>query len=668
MNEKSLFSPIKVGHTILKNRIVMPAMHLVGFNPDGFASDTWTAFYVERARGGVGTIVVGACDVVEYGGSGKSLRLNEDQYIPAMKKMVTQIRGHGATVLAQLYHMGRSTFSAWIDGHTPVSSSPVPSPWTGETPRELAVPEIHEIIDAFAEAARRAQDAGFDGVEFHGAAGYLIAQFLSPLANKRQDEFGVSFEKRSRFAVELVTRTRERTGQDFLIAFRISGNEFMPAGQGMDEAARLARELEKAGVDLINVAGGFNESPVPQINMMVPRGAFIYLAQRVKESVDIPVVAGTRINTPEMAERILEEGRADLVYLGRALIADPYFPQKAQEGKTGDIRPCIGCNQGCFEASMRFQKATCLMNPQAGREGELEIKQAQEAKRVMVVGGGPAGMEAALICAQRGHRVTLYEKTERLGGQANLAHIAPGRGEFKLVASYLSRQLESMRIPVKRNCAVTEDLILSEKPDVVVLATGAVPLKPSLPGLDDPRVVLYADVLEGRCFPGKRTVIVGGGRAGCHTAHFLARTGSLTPEQLHFLASYHAEEWDTLEKLLWQGPKDITLVDEKSKIGRDIGATSRPIILGALKRHGVQIMTGARAICLEPDGLKVLKDEKELIVPADTVVLAPRMKCENHMAEGIQGKVEAVHVIGDAKGPRTALEAIHEGFSVGIRV
>lgn len=668
MQKHLLFSPLQVGNNILKNRIVMPAMHIAGFTQDGFANEIYTNFYLERAKGGVGTIIVGACDVVENGGSGASLRLNEDRYIPAMQKMVSRIKEHDVTLLAQLYHMGRSTFSKWINGNTAVSSSAVPSPWTGETPRELTISEIFEIIDNYAEAARRALEAGFHGVELHGASGYLIAQFLSPLVNKRQDEFGGSFENRCRFALEVVREIRERTGEDFLIFFRLSGNEFMPGGQGVKEACSLAVQLEKERVDAINVAGGFNESPIPQINMILPRGVWTYLARGVKNVVHIPVIAGTRVNTPELAEKIIREGSTDLVFMGRTLIADPSFPMKAMKGKKEDICPCIGCNQGCFEQSMQFKGATCLMNPRVGHEVEWEIKPAKDPKTVLIVGGGPAGMQAAITCAERGHQVILYEKTDRLGGQMNLAYIPPGRGEFKNVITYLSTQLEKKKISIKYGYSVTEALILEKNPDTVVLATGAQPRRPALPGFDDPRVVFYTDVLEEKCVLGDRIVIIGGGAAGCETAHFLTKMGTLNAEQLYFLARYRAEPWEILDRLLWEGSKKIVLVEQLNKIGRNIGATSRPIIIGELKRHGVRIMTSTEVICLEVNGLRVLRDGKEKIIEADTIVVATGVQSDNSFHNLMQDKGRQVFAIGDAKEPRTALEAIQEGFMVGLEI
>jgi 2,4-dienoyl-CoA reductase (NADPH2) len=442
----------------------------------------------------------------------------------------------------------------------------------------------------------------------------------------------------------------------------------MPGGNGIKEACAIARILEEEGVDAINVTGGFNESMVPQTNMILPKGTFTYLGAMVKKAVSIPVIAGTRVNTPPLAEAALQEGKADLVYIGRALLADPEFPQKAMEGRDADIRPCIGCNQGCFETSMKFRRATCLMNPQMAHENELKILPAQTRNRVMVVGGGPGGMEAAMVCAMRGHDVSLYEKAHRLGGQANLAYIPPGRADFRRVVAYLSRQIRQLKVDVRLNCEVDEKVISQANPDVVILATGARPIVPSIPGFDDPRVVSYWDVLEEKCTTGENVVVIGGGATGCETALFLAKIGTLNSEQLHFLACHQAENWDTLESCLWEGSKTITIVEQESKLGQNIGATSRPIILRELKKHGVRIMTNAKVVSLQPDGLKMDQSGKERIVEADTVIPAMGVRSENRLADRIRDTVKVVHVIGDAKKPRTILDAIADGFASGIEV
>lgn len=662
-----LFSPIKISNMELRNRIVMTAMHL-GYTPQGEVTDRLVGFYEPRAKGGVGLIIVGGCPIDEYGGMAGMIDLSQDKFIPGLKRLTEAIRAHGAKIAAQLYQAGRYAFSAMIGGRKPFSASAVRSRLTGETPRALELREIPAVQDKFAEAAARAKEAGFDAVEILGSAGYLICQFLSPLTNKRDDEYGGPLENRMRFGIEVVQKVRAAVGPDYPILFRIAGNDFMEGGHTNREARIFAAELEKAGVDLFNVTGGWHETRVPQLTMFVPRGAFVYLAEGIKSAVSVPVLASNRINDPSIGEEIIRNGEADLVTMARALIADPELPNKAASGKRHLIYHCVACNQGCFDNIFQLKPASCLVNPRAGRERELAIEPAAAKKKILVVGGGPAGMKAACTAAERGHRVVLVEKAKRLGGQIPLNSHIPGRKEMLLIGRDLENNLRELGVEIRLGREANKEIIKEIQPDTVILATGARPIQPDIPGVKRRNVVQAWDVLAGIKGVGKRVVIVGGNAVGLETALYLADIGTLSPEVLHFLLVNKAEAMDFIHERLNRGCKSVTVVEMTGKAGQDIGLSTRWTVLAELRRLGVTIMTNTRAVAITDEGLEIEKGEKREVIEADSVVLAVGSTAENSLANEIKDLVKELHVIGDAKQPRNALDAIREGLMVGLKV
>jgi 2,4-dienoyl-CoA reductase (NADPH2) len=662
-----LFSPIKINTMNLKNRIVMTAMHL-GYTPEGEVTDRLVDFYAERARGGVALIIVGGCPIDEYGGMPSMICINHDRYVPGLQKLTRGVHEGGAKIAAQLYQAGRYTHSSMIGGRKPFSASAVRSKLTGETPRALELDEIPGVQDKFAEAALRAIKAGFDAVEILGSAGYLISQFLSPLTNLREDKYGGSPENRMRFGVEVAEKVRKAVGPAYPIIIRLAGNDFMEGSNTNKEACIFARELGKAGVDLFNVTGGWHETRIPQLTMFVPRGAFTYLAQGIKSAVSVPVIASNRINHPRIGEEIIRRGEADMVAVARGLLADPDLPKKARDGKADQIFRCVACNQGCFDNIFSFRSVTCLVNPRAGREAELVISPAAKPKKLLVVGGGPAGMKAACTAAERGHQVTLVEKSNRLGGQLLLNADIPGRYEMISAAKDLQTNLKALGVNVVMGKDVNEKVVREMAPDAVVLATGATPILPDIPGIEDEKVILAWDVLNGNKTTGKRVVIVGGNAVGLETALFLANQGTISPGVLHFLMANRAETLETLETLINKGNKEVTVVEMAKKAGVDIGSSTRWTVFAELKRLGVRIFTASRAVEINPQGIKIETEQGTETLPADSMVIAVGSKPENKLAANLGKWVSEVYAIGDAKEPRNALDAIKDGFLTGLKI
>jgi len=666
MKYTHLFSPIQINTMVLKNRIVMTAMHL-GYTPGGTVTDRLVDFYALRAKGGAGLIIVGGCTIDPWAGMADMISIMDDTFLPGLEGLTRAVKAEGAAIAAQLYQAGRYAHSSMIGGRKPFSASAVRSRFTGETPRALDIEEIPGVQDKFAEAALRAKKAGFDAVEILGSAGYLISQFFSPLTNLRLDQYGGSFENRMRFGIEVVEKARAAVGPSYPILLRLAGNDFMPGSNTNREARMFASELQKAGVDCFNVTGGWHETRVPQLTMHVPRKAYAYLAQGIRSAVSVPVIASNRINDPGLAEEVLREGQAELVTMARALLADPDLPNKALQGKEELLTHCVACNQGCFDRVFQRVPATCMVNPAAGMEAELGVTPAPQKKKVLIIGGGPAGMKAAVTASDRGHRVTLVEKSNRLGGQLLLNERIPGRGEILLAAGDLERNLRARPVEILLGKEADEAFIREQAPDALFVATGATPLLPSIPGINHSKVVFAWDVLAGKATVGRKVIIVGGNAVGLETALYLASQGTLSPEVLHFLMVNKAESPDTLEQLLNRGSKKVCVVEMTKKVGQDLGSSTRWTVMAELKRLGVKVITGAKAIEVTEVGLRIQKEAGEELLPADSVVIATGSKSQDALAS-LKDLVPELHVIGDAKKPHNALEAIREGFLIGLGI
>lgn len=668
MQFKKLFEPITINKVEIPNRLVMPAMGLL-YTQDYSFNDRLQAFYRTRAHGGVGLMTIGPLCIDKVGGAPFIASIMRDEDVEPLKKFIDEIhRDTGCKVATQLFHQGRMSPS-FLWGEEPIAPSPIPSVIMKHTPREMTKEDIERTIDLFGQAARRAKEAGFDHVEAVGCTGYLIAQFVSPLTNHRTDEYGGSLENRMRFGVEVMRRMRAEVGPDVAIGIRIAGNDFMEGGNTNVEQAEFAAALEKAGADAINVTGGWHETNVPQLTTNVPAGVFTYLASGVKDRVGVPVFASNRLGDPYNAEKVLRAGHADMICWGRPLIADPDLPNKVKEGRLDEIIYCIACNQGCFDSVFSGGAVHCVINPTAGRENDFKIEKTGKPKKVMVAGGGPGGMEFALTAAYRGHDVTLYEKDGRLGGQINLAKVPPGKKDLQYLIDSLEKRMRKYGVDVRLNRKVDAELVAREKPDVLVAASGATPLKLNIPGVDKPHVVDAWDVLNDAVNDiGKNVVVVGGNATGCETAHYIASMGAVDQEAFTFLMYHSAEQTDFVKNLLHKSGRNITVIEMEGRMAGNVGKTQRWSLIKSLRLSGIGLQTGARLLEIRDDEVVIEYGDKTETIPADTVVMAVGSVPVNGLVKAVDGSGVQVVTIGDAKQPRKITEAIHEGFEEALKI
>ena len=662
-----LFQPITINGMEVKNRIFMPAMHM-NMAGNYAVTDRLVDFYAERARGGAGMITVGYATVDELSGNPGNIGAHRDAYIPGLTRLATAIRENGARSSVQLNHAGRYNHSMLMGGKQPVAPSAIASRLTRETPRELEIAEIEAIVERFAQAARRVKEAGFDAVEILSGTGYLISEFLSPLTNRRSDAYGGPFDNRIRFGLEVVGAVRSVVGKGFPLLVRMNGNEFMKGGSSREELREYAVRLAAAGVDALCINVGWHEAQVPQIVAAVPRGVFAYLARGIRERVSIPVIASHRINDPDLARELLSDGYCDMVAIGRALIADPWFPEKARSRREADIVHCVACAQGCFDNLFKMKAVECLCNPKAGYEKSREVHRTDNPLNVMVVGGGAAGMSAAIAAAERGHRVTLFEKSDRLGGQLLLAGAPPGRGEFLELAADLERQVELSGAKIVFRSSVDEAVLEAGAPDAVILATGGLPITPTIPGVDLPHVIQSWDVLAGTAMTGSRVVVIGGGAVGVETALLLAEKGTLSGDALKFLLVNGAESVEALYGLATRGSKDVTVIEMLDELGKNFGKSTRWGMLQDVERYGVKTRASSRVLEITAECVRIEAGGRVEEIPADSVLLAVGTRRFDPLREIVAARGIALRVVGDAVRPAMVFDAIHEGFTAGREI
>ncbi|NVM56037.1 MAG: FAD-dependent oxidoreductase [Candidatus Helarchaeota archaeon] len=667
---RKVFTPIKVNKMEVKNRILMPAMHLNYTGSRGEITDKLTAFYEERAKGGCGLIIVGGAHFTKTSGySPNMLNLMDEDIqkhnIPKMKSFADTIRKAGAKSAIQLLHPGR--YALFGDTYAP---SPVRSgiKSTGaKMPKELTITQIQEIIEDYAQAALLLKNAGVDAVEICGNTGYLPAQFISQFTNRRTDKYGgKEVTDRMTFNVELLERMREVVGSDYPIIYRMPTDDLLPESTTFKDYAIVAPYLEKAGANMLHCAGGFHESRVPQLTMGVPHAFTAVLAGHIKKAVNIPVALAHRIHDAETMEKILIAGLVDMVGLARPLICDPELPNKLQAGEFDEIRWCVACNN-CFDSVFQAQPVACFQNIRAGKELKYNITPTETPKKVIIVGGGVGGMEAARILKLRGHNVILYEKNSYLGGDLYIAGRPPGRTELMRALDYLINQMIKLEIDIRINTEATVDMIVKEKPDAVIVATGTVPIIPTIPGIDGKNVVMARDVLLDAINVGERVVIIGGGATGTETALYIARLNTLPAENGMYLVQHGILSFEeAFEK--WRFGKEITVLDMLPKMGTNIGSTTRWTILKDLAWRGVKMIPNATVEKITKNEVIYKIGDETKSIPCDTVVIAAGVKANNNLHEELKGKIKELRIIGDAKRPRKAIEALEEGFKAGLRI
>ncbi len=656
-----LFSPITINKTEIKNRVAYPSLGLL-FSYDKKLNDRYFHFYVERARGGAGIVTVGPVGIDELGSGIAAPSLATDEAIPSFRELADAINREGAASWIQLFHAGGYAYSFMIGGKQALAPSAIYSRYTKETPKEMTIDDIKTVQEAFVRAGERAKEAGFTGVEIIGSAGYLVTQFLSPLKNQRTDEYGGSFENRTRFIREIIQRMRERLGPDYPVTIRMAGNDFVPGSNTSLDTPEFAKHYEECGIDAINVTGGWHESRVPQLSMELPRGGFAYLAQNIRNHVSVPVIASNRISDPLIAEQMLVDGMADMINLGRVLIADPYWPQKAMEGRVDEIRPCVSCSQGCTDELFSGRPVFCLANCQAGFEESRTIETAESPKKVMVVGAGPGGLEAAYRAAEAGHQVSLYDKEEDIGGQLWIAGTPPHKQEIWELIRFYDTMLDKYEVEVSLGIEVDIDFIKNEKPDHVILAEGAEPMLPPIKGMEGGKVISAWDVLREDPPLGRRIAIIGGGAVGLETAQFLATKGTISPETLAFLFTYNAESPERLRELLLKGNKEVVVFEMLEKAGKDVGRSTKWILLGNVEMHGVQTITGAKVTSVENGIVTYERDGKTETMEFDDIVNAVGSRSVRKIADAVATTGVPHSIIGDSVRPAKINDAIHEAF------
>ncbi len=667
-----LFTPLDLGFTELKNRVLMGSMH-TGLEETKNGFEKMAVFYAERAQGGVGLIVTGGIAPNRAGWVGPfSAKLNTRRESRRHRQITEAVHEAGGKICLQILHAGRY-------GYHPLAVAPsaIKSPISPFKPRALSGRGVENTIRAFVKCAQLAQEAGYDGVEVMGSEGYLINQFIISKTNKRKDQWGGTYENRIRLPIEIVKRIRREVGAEFIIIYRLSMLDLVEEGSTWEEVELLARKIETAGANIINTGIGWHEARVPTIAAMIPRGGFSWVTKRLMGKVNLPLVATNRINTPELAEQILADGRADMVSMARPFLADADFVNKAWKGRPEEINTCIACNQACLDHVFKRKRATCLVNPRACYETELNYEPTKEKKKIAVVGAGPAGLAFACGAAQRGHEVVLYEADSEIGGQFNMAKKIPGKEEFYETLRYFAVHLEKYNVNLRLNTQASVEELLKHNFDLVVLATGVRPRRINIPGIGHPKVLGYTDVLKAEKEVGSRVAIIGAGGIGFDMAEYLSRpktsNESLTPEFM--------QEWGVDmdyrrpgglgEPQLSDSPRQIFLLQRsKGKLGARLGKTTGWIHRAGLRSKNVQMFSEVEYLNIDDRGLHIRKRGKEQILEVDNIIVCAGQESRQDLLTPLQLRKIEVHVVGGAAEAREldAKKAIDQAARLATRV
>jgi len=661
-----LLTPIQINNVILKNRIIMGSMH-VGFEEAPGGENKLAAFYAERARGHVGLIVTGGFGPNQAGrvfDEGADL-VSEDQ-LPFHRVITEAVHKEGGAIAFQILHAGRYSYQEGC-----VAPSPLIARINVFRPRELSHQEILQTIDDYARCAHLAKQAGYDGVEVMGSEGYLINQFIAKRTNHRTDEWGGTYENRIKFSVQIVDAVRKAVGKDFIIIYRLSCLDLVEDGSTFEEVVELAKRIEQVGASVINTGIGWHESKIPTIAMSVPRAPFSWVTKKLRPHLNIPVITSNRINDPYVAENLLRDGVSDMVSMARPFLADSEFVLKVEEGRVDEINTCIACNQACLDHVFAGKPATCLVNPRAGREEELQYLPASEIKKIAVIGAGPAGMTTAYIAAMRGHQVTLFEKSPQIGGQLNYAVKIPGKDEFYETLRYYRVMLDKYGVNVQLNQEVTVETFEDSDFHHIIVATGVLPKKIELEGIDHPKVLSYLDILHYEKPVGQKIGIIGAGGIGIDVAHYLTAKSPF-PEKLSlFLESQGVLNAENAFEITKPSHPEVTMLQRKSsRIGKQLGKTTGWIHLKNLRSHGVQFITGVIYRKIDDEGLHITMGKEDKILPFDNVIISAGQVPSRSLFESLSGIGKDVHLIGGAleSTELDAKRAIADGAELAARL
>ncbi len=672
MSYPHLLAALDLGFTQLKNRVIMGSMH-TGLEEEKDGFNKLAAFYAERAKGGVGLIITGGISpnlrgsLVPFGS-----QLSWFWQTSKHRLLTEAVHPYGAKICLQLLHAGRY-------GYHPLNQAPsaIQSPITPFKPAEMSGRQVRSTIKDFAHSAALAKKAGYDGVEIMGSEGYLINQFICQRTNQRQDEWGGSFTNRCRLALETIRAVRAKCGADFIIIYRLSMLDLVEDGNSYDEVVELAKAVQDAGATLINTGIGWHEARVPTIGTMVPRAAFRWITAQIKQQVGIPVVATNRINTPEVGEDILAKGEADLICMARPFLADPEFVNKAAAGHAELINTCIACNQACLDHIFQKKRATCLVNPRACYETELNFNAAATPKKIAVVGAGPAGLAFSVYAAQRGHQVTLFDKDDKIGGQFNYAKQVPGKEEFHETLRYFAQMLKRHAVRLELNSPQTADSLKAGGFDEIVIASGIVPRALQLPGADHPKVLSYLNVLRDHQPVGQKVAVIGAGGIGFDVAEYLTEPHSLTLQPDLWL-----QDWGIDKSFAKRGallpaeispasPRKIYLLQRKtSKVGAGLGKTTGWIHRSSLKKKGVDMLAGVQYLRVDDEGLWIEVDGQQRCLDVDHVVICAGQESQRSLHDELTGMGVTSHLIGGASvaAELDAKRAIRQGAELAARI